>query len=89
MPLRVGAADPKHVVMFCPRLQGRDGMLARAGTGDYHALLTMAKGLRAATSWLIRAGVLAQFSTAKEMGEEDQGAWRPFPALSGLNVSED
>jgi hypothetical protein len=51
-------------------------MLARAGTGDYHTLLTTAKGLRAATSWLIRAGVPAQFSTAKEMGEKDRGRIR-------------
>ena len=74
---------PKHVVMFCPRLQGRDGMLARTGTGDYHTLLTMAKGLRAATSWLIRAGVLAQFSTAKEMAEEDRGALGAIPSPVG------
>jgi hypothetical protein len=40
---------PKHVVMFCPNLSGRE----RAGTTDYSTLLNTKKGLRAVTSWLI------------------------------------
>ena len=40
---------PKHVVMFCPSLQGRDRMLAGAGTLDYHTLLSTPKGLQAVT----------------------------------------
>lgn len=59
---------PKHIVMFCPRFQGRERMLAEAGTVDYYTLINTATGLRAVTSWLIRVGALAQFSVAKEMG---------------------
>ena len=72
---------PKHVVMFCPSLVGRDRMLAAAGTMDYITLLNTERGLRAATSWLLRQGILPQFRVAKEMAEEDRSRWRPLPAL--------
>ena len=76
-----GRQTPKHVVMFCPNLAGRDHMLDAAGTTDYSTLLNTRKGLHAVTSWLLQRGALSQFSAAKEMAEEDQSAWRPLPAL--------
>ena len=72
---------PKHVVMFCPSLTGRDSMFVAAGTMDYTTLLNTEKGLRAATSWLLKQGILPQFSVAKEMAEEDRSMWRPLPSL--------
>jgi Reverse transcriptase (RNA-dependent DNA polymerase) len=72
---------PKHVVMSCPDLIGRDRMLAAAGTMDYTTLLNTEKGLKAVTSWLLRQGILPQFRVAKEMSEEDRSGWRPLTPL--------
>jgi hypothetical protein len=48
---------------------------------DYTTLLNTERGLRAVTSWLLRQGILAQFTVAKEMAEEDRSGWRPLTAL--------
>jgi hypothetical protein len=74
---------PKHVVMSCPDLDGRDRMLSAAGTMDYATLLNTEKGLRAVTSWLLQQNILTQFSGAKEMAEEDRSGWRPLTPLGG------
>jgi hypothetical protein len=49
-----GWETPKHVVMFCPNLAGRDRMLAAAGTMDYATLLGTEKGLLVAYEQLHR-----------------------------------
>ena len=85
-PCRWERQTPKHVVMFCPCIQGHDHMLAVASTMDYGTLLSTAKGLRAVAPWLIQAGVLAQFTVAKEIGEEDRDSWRPLPVLAATNI---
>src|SRR5438045_259772 len=77
---------PKHVVMFCPHLQGCDHMLAAAGTMEYGTLLSTAKGLCMVAPWLIQAGVLAQFTVVKEIGEEDRDSWRLLPVLAATNI---
>ena len=77
---------PKHVVMFCPDLVGRDHMLGATGTMDYTTLLNMAKGLQAAMSWLLQQGILPQFSIVKEMVKEDRSTWRPLVALGDTEV---
>ena len=72
---------PKHVVMFCPDMPGRDRMLTAAGTIDDGRLLNTERGLRAVTAWLIGSGVVAQFRVAREMVEEDRSRWKPLQAL--------
>ena len=42
-------------------------MLREAGTTDFTTLLSTEKGLRAATRWFLRCGILSQFSQAKEV----------------------
>jgi hypothetical protein len=82
---------PKHVVMFCPNLTNRDHMLATANTMDYTTLLNSKRGLQAVTSWLLQQGILPQFTSAKEMAEENRSGWRLLPALgaSGRESEEE
>ena len=65
--------DVKHVLIFCPRLgQYRPALLESAGTSDLRRMLTTPEGARASTRWLIRSGLLEQYSLAREQlyGEE-------------------
>jgi len=80
---------PKHVVMFCPSLTGRDQMLAAAGTMDYTTLLATERGLRAVTTWLIRQNILPQFRTARAMAAEDRSGWRPLQPLGWEELAGD
>jgi hypothetical protein len=72
---------PKHAVMYCAGLAGRDRMLDAAGTTDYTTLLNTGRGLRAVARWLLQQGVLPQFSVAREMAREDRSGWRPLSPL--------
>ena len=59
---------PKHILLFCPDFQqGRAQMLQKAGTTDYYSLLSTKKGIKAATDWFLRLGLLKQFSLAREL----------------------
>lgn len=63
---------PKHILPFCPQYQqGRSEMLQKAGTTDYHSLLSTKKGIILATSWFLQLVLLNQFSLAKEMRQEE------------------
>lgn len=53
---------PKHVIMFCNLLRGRELMLREAGTNNYRLLTEAPKSLKALTAWLMRSGLLGQFS---------------------------
>ena len=79
---------PSHVVTFCPELRGRDAMFARAGSRTFREILSSTKGLKAVTQWLIRQGVLPQFSLAKEMEEEDRQRWRAMPTLQEMGEGD-
>ena len=64
---------PKHILLFCPHFQaGRAQMLHTAQTTDYRTLLTIEKGVQAATEWFLKLGLLGQFSLAKEIDRENQ-----------------
>jgi len=41
-------------------------MLREAGTSDSTTILSTSRGLKAVTQWVIRRGILGQFSLAKE-----------------------
>ena len=61
----------KHILLFCPEhVEGRQDMLHRAGTSDFHTLLSTRRGLKAATAWFLNRGILEQFSLAREMAAE-------------------
>ena len=60
-------------------------MLQRAGTTDYHSLLSTKKGVKAATDWFLHLGLLKQFSLASEVIQEDSQEEEPGgpPGLLG------
>jgi exonuclease III len=58
--------DTKHILLFCPDYTaGRQELIQQAGTSDLRHMLTSTEGVRAAARWLVRSGVLTQFSLAK------------------------
>lgn len=52
-------------------------MLQKAGTTDYYSLLLTKKGIKAATDWFLRLGLLKQFSLARELIQEDNQEEEP------------
>ena len=65
---------PKHVLLSCLDWgDRREALIKNAKIEDYTLMTTTATGLWAATRWFLQAGVLGQFSIAKEMQEEDEG----------------
>ena len=53
--------------MDCPRLQhARCSLFATASTTDYQVLISRPRPAAALTSWILRHGVLPQFSWAQE-----------------------
>ena len=76
----------KHVVMFYSRLQGHNYILVVASTIDYSTLLSTTKELHVVALQLIQTRVLAQFTIAKEIGEENRDSQRPLLVLVATNV---
>lgn len=59
--------DVRHILIFCPNLdQIRPQLFEQAETKDARKMLTTLKGIRAAARWMVRSGVLGQYSLAKE-----------------------
>ena len=60
-------------------------MLQKAETTDYRSLLSIKKGVKAATDWFLRLGLLKQFSLARELIQEDSQEEEPGgpPGLLG------
>ena len=57
----------KHVVMECPRLhQARRSLFVEASTTDYQVMLSRPRPAAALTAWILRHGILPQFSWAQE-----------------------
>ena len=56
----------KHIVRYCSLRPHRQRMLEEAGTMDYRKIVSTPKGLKAVTSWLMKLGLLSQFSLAAE-----------------------
>ena len=57
----------KHVVIDCPRLQrARRSLYAAASTTDFQAMISRPRPAAALTAWILRHGVLSQFSWAQE-----------------------
>ena len=63
-------------------------MFAQAGSRTFREILSSTRGLKAVTQWLIRQGVLPQFSLAKEMEEEDRQRWRAMPTLQEMGEGD-
>ena len=61
----------KHVILDCPRLQQRvrRSLYTAAATTDYQAMISRPRPAAALTSWILRHGVLSQFSWAQEQLE--------------------
>ena len=60
----------KHVVVTCPRLRwARCSLYAAASTTDYQVMTTRPRPTAALTVWILRHGVLLQFSWAQEQLE--------------------
>ena len=60
----------KHVVLDCPRLlRARRSLYLAAATTDYQALTSQPRPTAALTAWILRQGILPQFSWAQEQLE--------------------
>ena len=53
--------------MFCRLVNGRKAMLCEAGTNSYQALTELPKPLKMLTAWLMKLGMLTQFSLAVQL----------------------
>ena len=57
----------RHVVMDCPRLQhARCSLFDAASTTDYQVMISRLRPATTLTAWILRHGVLPQFSWAQE-----------------------
>ena len=56
----------KHIIQYCNLRPDRQRMLKDAGTTDYEKAVSTSKGLKAVTTWLMKLGLLSQFSLATE-----------------------
>ncbi len=82
---------PKHIIVHCPCLGGREQMWTRAGTLDYDRALRTKQGAEAITTWLLSKCNrlrLPQFRVARELADKQQDPrhplspwWRPEPDL--------
>src|SRR5438094_1378100 len=64
---------PRHIVVHCPLLGGREQMWTRAGTLDYNVALRTKQGAKAITSWLLswcNQTQLPQFRVAKALADK-------------------
>ena len=60
----------RHVVVACPRLlRARRSLHAAAATTDYQVMTSRPRPAAALTAWILRHGVLPQFSWAQEQLE--------------------
>ena len=64
----------KHVIMFCRLHEHRTHMLRTAGSSDYRKLITEPKALKVVTAWLMRTGILTQYSIATQLLEQQPGS---------------
>ena len=58
---------PEHVIMFCRLTNGRRAMFYEAGTNSCQALTKSPKLLKSLTIWLMKSGILTQFSLAVQL----------------------
>jgi hypothetical protein len=69
---------PRHIVISCPLLNGRDTMWLQAGTSDYIAALGTRRGAAAVTNWLMGTGKLDQFRVAYRLENSDPPPMEPL-----------
>ena len=59
--------DVKHIIIFCQNhTHNRQKLYKEAGTDRYQEILSTREGLRAVARGVMKEGLLAQFSLAKE-----------------------
>ena len=58
---------PEHVIMFCRLIDNREQMFCAAGTNNYQQLTETSKTLKILTAWLMKTGLLTQFSLASTL----------------------
>ena len=81
--------DPKHVIVFCPNhALTRNRLYEEAGTQQYQEMLSTRKGLRAVARWVMREGLLHQFSLAKEQIDRAGGAAEKEDASEDGEIEE-
>ena len=57
----------EHVIMFCRPTNDRRVMFCKAGTNSYQALTESPKLLKSLIAWLMKSGILTQFSLAVQL----------------------
>lgn len=58
---------PKHAIMFCGLISGRDHMIHKAGTNNYRLPTESPKALKALMALLLKSGLLGQFLQAVQL----------------------
>jgi hypothetical protein len=72
----------KHTILLCPLRTDQEVILLAAGTENYNTLLSIQKGLKAVTRWLISQNILNQFRVAKEMAVKGRGVSNGHPLIT-------
>jgi len=76
----------RHVLLFCPRYaEERAKIQHQAGSTDLNIILYQQKGIKAATKWITRSGLLPQFTTAVQI-EKDDGLRESIPGIDDWPV---
>ena len=56
----------KHVIMFCKLNSNRRSMLRSIGTNNYRLITDSSRAMKLVTAWLMKTGLLTQFSLAAQ-----------------------
>lgn len=79
------AQTVRHVLLHCPRME-RGELLRQCDSTRFHDILTRPTCVPYAARWLVRSGLLGQFSAVKEAIEEEEegglGDYRPFEEVA-------
>jgi len=72
----------RHVLLFClDHSEERESIIRQTGTTDLYTILNHGKGSRIAARWLARSGLLAQFTTANHIQDDEE----PLFAIPDIN----
>ena len=69
-----------HILLWCPQLSRRD-LIVQCRSERVEEILGRKRSAQAAARWLIEAGILSQFQTAREISKEDTTGYRSCPQL--------
>ena len=76
------AQTVRHIMLHCPKYEQQRLDLIRETQSEYlHRILSNTASAHAAARWIVRCGILQQFSVAREIELEDATKYVPLPTL--------